>query len=167
MLPDTTRPKDDQFMAALCYASFVIPVIGIVVPFVIWLTQRERSPYLRFQAMQAFAFQLLAVLAYILYYAFQIIVPILMLPMALIQPEHDILGTILVSLMLGALFTVAIMQFVFFCIGGPLYLFMGFFGAWRVLQGHDFQYPLLGNLVGKFANRKSGEREQKPTETNQ
>ncbi len=51
--------SDERVMAALCHASIVLSLIGLVVPIVMWATQKDKSRYVAFQALQAVAFQLL------------------------------------------------------------------------------------------------------------
>jgi hypothetical protein len=43
-------------------------------------------------------------------------------------------------------------------------MLLGYIASWRVLQGHDFRYPLIGNLTERILNRKSNVSEQKPEE---
>lgn len=49
--PDTTGPtSDERLLAALAH------FFGLVVALIIWATQKEKSRFVRFQAMQAMAF---------------------------------------------------------------------------------------------------------------
>ena len=50
-------PQDDRLIAALCHASVLASFFGLFVPLSVWLSQRERSSLLRFQALQALVFQ--------------------------------------------------------------------------------------------------------------
>jgi len=52
--------SDERLMAAIAHGSVVVTGPGIVVGVLIWLTQKEKSPYAAAQAMQAAVYQLLA-----------------------------------------------------------------------------------------------------------
>lgn len=58
-----TISQDDRIMAAIAHATAILPMIGAVVPVIIWATQKERSAFIRFQALQAAAYQIAIVLA--------------------------------------------------------------------------------------------------------
>jgi uncharacterized Tic20 family protein len=155
--------KDDQLVAGLCHASFLIPFIGAIVPFTVWLSQRERSSLLRFQALQALVYQLLAVAVYFLYYILQMVVGFGSLPAIFFMSESEEAWKIVLIFFIFAYLMLMFLQFVVFCIGGPLYMIMGFVGTWRVLQGRDFHYPLLGRLVERLLNRKQKAAPRLPT----
>ena len=156
--------KDDQLVAGLCHASFLVPLLGAIMPFTVWLSQRERSPLLRFQALQALAYHLIAIAVYFLYYVLQMIIGFSSFPLMLLAPESEQSLNIIVVLFLLIIIILSFVQLFVFCIGGPLYIILGIVGAWRVLQGHDFRYPLLGGLIEKLLNRKPDEGVQKQEE---
>jgi len=60
--PSPLSSQDERVVAALAHISVLLPLIGVIAPIVIWVTQKERSRYVAFQAMQAIAFQLLIIL---------------------------------------------------------------------------------------------------------
>jgi len=45
--------QDERIMAAMAHATIIFSAVGLVGPLVIWGTQREKSPFLAFQALQA------------------------------------------------------------------------------------------------------------------
>ena len=49
---DAEPTQDDRVFAAVAHGSMFIGV-GIIVPFIIWYLQREKSEYVRFHALQA------------------------------------------------------------------------------------------------------------------
>ncbi|MCX7977259.1 MAG: DUF4870 domain-containing protein, partial [Bellilinea sp.] len=51
--------SDERWLAALAHAGILIPTLGFAVPLIVWITQREKSAFLRFQALQALTYQLL------------------------------------------------------------------------------------------------------------
>lgn len=50
--------QDERVMSALAHGAAIIYFMGLIAPIVIWATQREKSAYVRFQALQAVAYQL-------------------------------------------------------------------------------------------------------------
>jgi hypothetical protein len=44
--------QDEHIMAALAHGSILLPMTGVIVPIVIWITQREKSRYVASQFFQ-------------------------------------------------------------------------------------------------------------------
>lgn len=62
---DSSIPtQDERVMAALAHASALLPLMGVIAPIVIWVSQKEKSKYVAFQALQALAYQLGMILAW-------------------------------------------------------------------------------------------------------
>jgi uncharacterized Tic20 family protein len=55
---------NDKFMAALAHVSAVFSFMGVIAPIIIWTTQKDKSGFVAFQALQAIAYQLLMILAW-------------------------------------------------------------------------------------------------------
>ena len=139
--------QDERVMAAIAHATIVFSAVGFIGPLVIWGTQREKSKFLAFQALQAAAYQFIlllgGLLAGALYMCSFFGVPITAL---LTAPFEE-----------GAALCLPFMSFS--CIFGILFLMMlawlayvgyGLFGAASVLQGRDFRYALLGPRLERF-----------------
>jgi hypothetical protein len=60
----STASQDERVMAALAHVSVLMPLMGIIVPIVIWVTQKDKSQYVAFQALQAAGFQISMIAAY-------------------------------------------------------------------------------------------------------
>jgi len=56
--------QNDKIMAALGHISVLLPLLGLIAPIIIWTTQKEKSKYVSFQALQAIAYQLVMIFAY-------------------------------------------------------------------------------------------------------
>ena len=54
--------QEERVMAAISHASILLPTTGIVVPILVWATQKDKSPFLRDQALQATVYHLTMVL---------------------------------------------------------------------------------------------------------
>ena len=63
-LSETQPTQNDRIMAALAHTAAILPMWGIVAAIVIWVTQKDKSEYVGFQALQAIAYQLIMVLAW-------------------------------------------------------------------------------------------------------
>jgi uncharacterized Tic20 family protein len=153
--------REDQLVAGLCHASVLIPLIGISVPLAIWFSQRERSPLLRFQALQALVYQLVGLLGGFLLYACQMLGGVGIFPFSIImagigeavsprmgsgQEIAPLFGIVIIlSFLLIGLISMVVMFSQ--CILGPLYVLLGLWAAGRVLAGRPFHYPILGRWL--------------------
>jgi len=45
--------QDERIMAAMAHATIIFSAVGLIGPLIIWGTQREKSEFLAFQALQA------------------------------------------------------------------------------------------------------------------
>ena len=171
---DVASP-DDKMMAALGHATIIWPVMGIIAPLVIWATQREKSRFVAFQALQAVAYHMTLIIAgfvcgacYICSYVgglvggtairFAVLFP---MPGAGasggdLPPESLIamlLGLLLALLgLLGSIvFFVAFFGLMFL---GPAvwaaYIGYGLYGAVANLRGKDFRYAILGSRLERY-----------------
>lgn len=57
--PSPLSAQDERIVAALAHVSVLLPLMGVIAPIVIWVTQKDRSRYVAFQSLQAIAYQLL------------------------------------------------------------------------------------------------------------
>jgi uncharacterized protein len=53
---DIEVSKEERLMALLSHLSIFIPNIGILAPLIIWVTNKEKSNFVRFNALQAIFF---------------------------------------------------------------------------------------------------------------
>jgi uncharacterized Tic20 family protein len=143
--------KEDQVIGAVCHSTGILMLWGLATPIVVWITQHERSMFLRFQALQALIYQAIGLLAYFAFF---------MLYMVFIFGFMDLLmftggsGSSTPPTWLG----IALLPFLaFICVfmlGGLAYPLLAFVAAVRVLKGHDFHYPILGNILGNILASK-------------
>lgn len=135
---------DERVMAALAHISIIIPLMGAVLPGVIWVTQKEKSRYVAFQALQALALQLAVVVGWIAgmgCYTLSFFGIFLTIPFnggsGNVSP-----GEFLVFLPFGILGLLAL--------AWVAVLIYAIAGAVLTLQGKDFRYALLGERVERF-----------------
>lgn len=145
-----TPSQDERVTAALAHASAILPMIGAIGAIVIWATQKDKSRFVAFQALQAVVYHITMILAAFLggvCYACSIFsFPVLMaltIPSAE-TPSGDV-GP-LFFLTMGIPF--AIMGLLM--IGWFLFIVYGIVGAAMTLRGKDFRYLILGERLEAY-----------------
>ncbi len=147
-----TPNQDERVMAALSHVSALLPMIGVIAPIVIWATQKEKSQYVAFQALQAVAYQLSMIAAWFIgmgCYMLSFFGTFFTIPFSdssqSISPFFA-LGFIIPFLVFGAIF-----------IGGFLFVVYGVIGAVMTFQGKSFRYVIIGNRVERFMQPKQNQ----------
>ncbi len=133
--------QDERIMAALAHGSILLPMTGVIVPIVIWITQREKSRYVAFQSLQALMFQLILIVAWVLgmgCYMLSIFSMVATIPFAQ-SSGMDQYGGIFALFPFGV-FGVSL------C-GGALFVIYGLVGAIMTIQGTNFRYLLIGDFI--------------------
>ena len=59
-LSQKTTNREERIMAGLAHVSILIFPMGLLVPIIAWITQKEKSYYVAFQTFQAMLFQFIA-----------------------------------------------------------------------------------------------------------
>ena len=54
---NTAASSDEKILAALAHGSVFLMFLGPVVPVILWVTQRKKSNYVSFHALQAMGYQ--------------------------------------------------------------------------------------------------------------
>lgn len=134
--------EDERVLAALSHAGIITNIAGmsgLVGAALIWVTQREKSAYVRAQAFQALAFQgcalLVGVLMVMLWGG---CLGLALLPAALFP---DLYHTSPPPLFWPALYS-AVLPLLY----GVLVVCYGLYGAAQTYQGRPFRYLLVGRL---------------------
>ena len=152
-----TPTQDERVMAALSHVSAILPFMGMVAPIIIWVTQKEKSKYVAFQALQAMGFQLSMIVAWFIgmgCYMASFFATFLSIPFASssssTQPVEPLfsLAFLVPFVVLGVIF-----------IGGFTFIVYGIVGAVMTFQGKPFRYVLIGNWVERFLRPKQNEVE--------
>jgi len=144
----TSEPtQNDKIMAALAHVSAMLPMMGVIAPIIIWATQKDKSEYVAFQALQAIVYQLLMIFAWFVgmgCYMLSAFSTILTIPLTSgyeSNPES-------LLPMLGFIFPLFIFGVIF--IGGVIFVIYGVVGAVMTFQGKDFRYAVIGNRLTKY-----------------
>jgi uncharacterized membrane protein len=133
--------REERLLGALAHGSVIGQGIGILVGVVLYVTQRDRSRRVAFQALQAAIYQFVGLLLTIgLWLVWGIIYGISMIPLFQ-HPEafEDAPPPLFFISMAGMVVPLAVM------------VLWGLYGLWAALQtlrGRDFRYPVIGRLVG-------------------
>ena len=147
-VPDPVLPgvpphsSDERTMAALAHASAVLNFItgigGPIAALVIWATQREKSPWVAFHALQSLVFQLgltaLTVAAVMVIWVVGFAISFATLGVGTI-----IAVPVMILSMFGAFAAIG---------GGMIY---SLYGAYQIHQGREFRYLWIGDwLAGQY-----------------
>ena len=149
-LPPT---QDQRIMAALSHVTILMPFFGIIAPIVVWVTQKEKSQYVAFQALQALVYQLSMIVAgfvsmgcYMCSF-FSTFATLFFARSAEISqpagPPANIVFFIIPFLIFGAIF-----------VGGAAFMVYGIVGAVMTFQGKPFRYIIIGNRVERYMQKK-------------
>lgn len=148
MIEKQTPSQDDKIVSALAHAAALLPFWGVVVPVLIWVTQREKSDYIRQQSLQAMAWQLLQIclffvgmIAYVgsffLVFGGVFLMETQTLPSDAPPP--------------GFFFPFCIFGFIF--LGFFITIIIALYAAVRNLQGQRYFYPLVGRRVEAYLSK--------------
>ncbi len=145
-------------MAALSHMSVIIPVTGVIAPIIIWATQKDKSRYSGFQALQALTYQVVNILVFILGFAcyFGTFFLSMILTVALDSANKG--GAA------GSEFLMVFLPFsVMFLIGALQLLFIlyGIVAAVFSLQGKPFKYLIIGKRIEQYLQKKDETTVQK------
>ena len=161
--PQRALTQDEMTMAALAHASVVLTfvialgsgglgcLLGVLVPLLIWLTYRDKSAYVSFQALQATVFQVVSIL---------VMVIVVVVSIALIVAGWTVSGAltaILIGLCLMPFAALITVVFALLVLILPLaQLGYGLYAAYETYQGRDFRYWLVGEALEKEMAKRWG-----------
>jgi len=141
-LPETT--SDERVMAAIAH------LFGVAGALIVWALQKDKSGFVRFQAVQALAFSVLTSLVTMA--AFACMFGMMMLAVAagtyeaVSNPPQDFPAFMVIPFGFPFLMFTCMMPFslvIFAC---------HLIAAFSVASGRDFRYPWLGRRVEGFLN---------------
>ena len=140
--------SEERAMAALAHGSVVLSFLGALVPALIWVTHRRKSPFVAFHALQAAGYQMLTFwLGLAAYLGFILLIFILLIPFSdviLEQSGENPAGT---AMQIQWIVSLVFYGFIL------LYSLLGIAGAIFCLTGRDFKYPFLGKRLETYLGR--------------
>jgi uncharacterized Tic20 family protein len=134
----SVHTSDERTMAALAHGSAILNLFagigGLIGAFVIWMTQKEKSAWVAFHALQSLVFQ-----------AAVITITVVVVVLVWIVGFAVSFATIGI----GTVVAVPVMILVFF--GGLIILAAGvvysLYGAYQIYEGREFRYKWVGNWL--------------------
>lgn len=151
-------PSDssERITAAMAHGSIIVPTFGILVPILIWVTQKDKSRYVAYHALQGLSLQVTMLLYTFLggmCYMFSFLGFFLTdftntpsnQPPAFFFVPFGVMGLMMLGMFLFSLY--------------------GIIAAVMVALGKDFQYPLLGHLAERIVFKEQTPSEVSPEET--
>jgi uncharacterized Tic20 family protein len=136
--------QESRLLAALSHASVMFTSVGFFVPIVIYLTQKKKSSYLAFQAFQAFTWQIVMFLVYML--TASCMMGSVFLPVLLSTSSEN---ARLLELSAGGMVIVMLASVFLMLFGKLIFVVYGIIGAFMTYQGKDFRYVIVGNIIRK------------------
>jgi len=159
--PQKLSSQDERLFAGLSHITILLPFIGILGPAIIWATQKERSEYVKFHALQAVFYQLSLILVgltgFICYFLSFFVsfggmfLGMFSMPLAAAVGEGENPLVMVIAFLVSAL-PVAIPFAVLglMLLSGLVFLVYGVIGAINAMQGNAFAYPFIGKRVRAF-----------------
>jgi uncharacterized Tic20 family protein len=140
--------QDERIMAALSHISIVLPLIGVLCPILIWVTQKEKSKFVAYQALQALIYHLSMILGYFTCmscYVCSFMFNFISIPMSSSYEVRQIFGST------GEyFFFIPFIVMGMMLIGGFIFIVYGIVGSILVFQGRPFRYVIIGKRVEKM-----------------
>ena len=130
-------------MSLISHLAIIIPNIGIIAPIVIWITQKDKSKFVRFNAIQAIFFQLVFFILIMLSIFVGLILMFVSIPLMNASPNGEP----------GVLFWVSmgIMNLYF-----PFWFFFSIYAivaGVKSFKGKIFRYLIIGRTIEKRVYR--------------
>lgn len=135
--------QEEKIMSAIAHGSVILFGTGIIAAIIIWITQKEKSHYVAFQALQSVIYQSIGLLVFgvsMCCWLGLYLLSIIPLVVSAEQGSSDPPAFFIFSMLL---------MVVPFAIMG-LWILGGIWGTIRTLQGRDFRYLVLGDQLERW-----------------
>ena len=148
---EETEKWEDNWVSGICHSTAILQLWGIVTPLIVWFTQKERSAKLRFQALQAAIYQLIAFAAYMIgtvaYMAFIFIMifGLMMFSGSPASPNSELSPAAGIISML--FFAILMIFWLIIMIAMPIYYLLAGAASILTIRGKDFKYPIIGGII--------------------
>jgi uncharacterized Tic20 family protein len=165
--------QDETIMAAIGHVTIIWPVLGIIAPVVLWATQREKSRFVAFQALQAAVYHITLILVglvcgvcFFCYYVAMIVcgiaMPLLLAIPGAVASGEELPPEAVIAALLGILgmivFYLAIWGLILLGLGvWAAYIGYGLYAAVANLRGKDFRYVIIGPGLERYLHQPSRE----------
>jgi uncharacterized Tic20 family protein len=144
---------EERFVAAMSHGSAILMLWGVLTPLAVWITQKNRSPYLRFQGLQATVYQLLSIFGYVAFMAIYILMFVVVFAIVTFGSDSivngsDDTGTI-VTIVFLVMALVILLIAILFSLALPTYHLFAMIAGIQILKGKNYRYPVLGNFIAR------------------
>ena len=134
---DLQTSKEEKIMALLSHLSIFIPNVGILAPIIIWVINKEKSNFVRFNALQAIFFQLIFLIIMMLFIFIGVILMLVSIPWFDLSSNAPP----------GPLFFLSmVFMFMYF----PLWIIFGIYAvvaSIKSFKGSIFKYAIVGRII--------------------
>jgi len=155
---DSLKPgQNERILAVISHLSVIIPIMGIAVPIAIWSSQKGKSRYVLYHALQALLHQLGLLVVILLAGT---VISAAMMAVMLILPFSTSTNLSLNDRFMELFAYLAIIAPLLNGYLYLLYLLYGVIGAVKIYQGKPFQYWVIGKRVERIVF--SGKEQGKP-----
>ncbi len=154
---DTTIFREDMLISAVSHGSILIPVIGLIVPVLLYLLNKHKFTLNnRYQVLQALVFQAFGQAANVVFLTIQIIMTIGMgIFVLLIESSIQAGSSEFLILTFGLLVILFMVITIISLLLFPILATFGIVASVQVLRGRQYQYPILGKwLFHKMSKRE-------------
>jgi hypothetical protein len=160
MITTPTTSSEERTAAALAHASTLftllvgLPTAGLggvlfaFIPFLIYLSYKDKSRFVAFHAAQAFSLQVVGTVGFFL----SIVVGVILI--AVVWVVTGLLTAILIGLILIPVAILVTLVVVVVWLGAPfVFGAVGIVGTIESANGRDYHYPFLGRWVDDWLSR--------------
>jgi len=147
MIDQPVISQNDRTMAGLAHLGVIIPFWGMIAAIVIWVTHKDKSNFIVFQAIQALIYQVLLILVTMLgmgCYMISFFGMVLTISSSTSESSAFPAGFFLPFAAMGGIFIIDL-----------AFIIYGIVAAVMNFTGKNFRYILLGGWVEKYLNKGS------------
>ncbi|KAA3659442.1 MAG: DUF4870 domain-containing protein [Chloroflexi bacterium] len=134
--------SDDRIMSAIAHGAILLPMWGTIAAIIIWVTQKEKSEFVRQQAMQAIAWQVSQIVIMFFGMACYMCSFLTMIPFAETMETSSSGFPFFLIIPFGSMGFMMVSMLAF--------IVVGIVAAVRTLQGRPFTYPLIGRRIENY-----------------
>jgi uncharacterized Tic20 family protein len=159
----STATQDDKVVAALAHA------LGPLIAIIVWATQKDKSPFVAFQSLQALVYQLtgfvsalLGMACYMCSFLGMFVSMFAFIPLTAATEGSEAAEGF--AALIGFLISMVTMIVPFAIIGllilaALAFLLYGLWAAVSVFQGKDFRYVVIGRWLERYLAQDTGAKE--------
>ncbi len=134
----------EHWVAAMGHFAIIIMIWGMLAPLVALLLDKRRSPFLKFQSIQALIYQGIGTLGY-----FGFMFLYFFVFMGILASSGGQVEQLPTPVLIGFAFSMLCIMAILLLVG-PAYQILAQWAAYRILKGDNYHFPLVAKLAGKW-----------------